>query len=215
MCCLLKIIPFDTGGILTISSGWNNQASNYYRRHLMLHEFVHCFMTADFGMFDIPPLWYTEGIAEYFATHRLNPGAAADFGVMPESADGFEGWGRITTIKEAIAKVVSGDSFDSISLEAVRHPPDNEFVSDLKYAQAWALVWLIRNHPDLKAPFSGFSRVRNRDQFLAAEQGVSGDLWDQLAIHWPLYLFSLTKVLIRSEVAFRSKRRGFPSLLCQ
>lgn len=184
--------PFRHGRHFDYQFWMNNQASSYYRRHLMLHEFVHCFMTADFGMFDIPPLWYTEGIAEYFATHRLNNGTA-EFGIMPESADGFEGWGRITTIKEAVAKVVSGDSFDSISLEAVRHPPDNEFVSDLKYAQAWALVWLIRNHPDLKTPFSGFNNVRSRDQFLAAEQCVSEDLWDQLAIHWPLYLFSLTE----------------------
>lgn len=40
-----------------------NQATDYYRRHLLLHEFTHCFMSCEYGMRDIPPLWYTEGIA--------------------------------------------------------------------------------------------------------------------------------------------------------
>ncbi|MFN9718783.1 MAG: hypothetical protein ACK58L_08830, partial [Planctomycetota bacterium] len=185
--------PFRHGRHFDYQFWMNNQMSNYYRRHLMLHEFVHCFMTADHGMFNIPPLWYTEGIAEYFATHRLENDGTPVFGVMPDSLDGYEGWGRITTIKEAVERTSQDDSFRTLSLETVRHPPDNVFVSDLKYAQAWALVWLIRNHPDLKIAFSNFSSVRNRDQFRAAEQGVSKDMWRQLAILWQLYLFSLTE----------------------
>lgn len=171
----------------------NNQTTDYYRRHLLLHEFTHCFMTADHGMTDIPPLWYTEGIAEYFATHKRGPdGSKAEFGVMPDATEGFEGWGRIATIQTALKQVAAGESFESQSLEAVRHPPDAVFVSDLKYAHAWALVWLIRNHPDLKQPFDAFSTVRNFKQFENAEKSIDAATWDKLAIQWPLFLHSLT-----------------------
>ena len=43
--------------------------NDYYRRHLMLHEFTHCFMSCESGMNNLPSLWYFEGMAEYFATH--------------------------------------------------------------------------------------------------------------------------------------------------
>ena len=78
----------------------NNQPADYYRRHLMLHEFVHCFMMCEYGMNDIPPLWYTEGIAEYFATHGLNTDVAkSEFGILPTSREGFEGWHRIAEVR--------------------------------------------------------------------------------------------------------------------
>ena len=78
----------------------NNQTADYYRRHLLLHEFVHCFMMCEYGMRDIPPLWYTEGIAEYYATHQLNADVAkSEFGILPQSTAGFEGWHRITALQ--------------------------------------------------------------------------------------------------------------------
>ena len=45
------------------------QPSDYYRRHLLLHEGTHGFMNTLLG--GCGPPWYMEGMAELLATHRL------------------------------------------------------------------------------------------------------------------------------------------------
>lgn len=174
----------------------NNQTSPYYRRHLLLHEFIHCFMMCEHGMADIPPLWYSEGIAEYFATHELSEDIKSTrFGILPPTLDGFEGWGRITEIRKNMSGLTSDTAQWQLlmSLESVRHPKDPNFVSDLQYAQAWALVWLIRNHPELKPHFSVMSTARTRGDFHDAKQSVPVNVWERMAVLWPLFLDSLTE----------------------
>ena len=174
----------------------NNQTSPYYRRHLLLHEFIHCFMMCEHGMANIPPLWYSEGIAEYFATHELSKDIKSTrFGVLPASLDGFEGWGRVTEIQKNMTELPENPAVwqSLMSLENVRHPKDLNFASDLQYAQAWALVWLIRNHPELKPHFSSMSTARSRQNFRDAEVSVPADVWQRLAVVWPLFLASLTE----------------------
>ena len=146
----------------------NNQTLPYYRRHLLLHEFIHCFMMCEHGMADIPPLWYTEGIAEYFATHELATDIKSTrFGILPPTLDGYEGWGRITEIQTNMKELTGNPAQwqSQMSLESVRHPRDNNFTTDLQYSQAWALVWLIRNHPELKPHFSVLSTAKTRRDF--------------------------------------------------
>ena len=174
----------------------NNQSSPYYRRHLLLHEFIHCFMMCEHGMADIPPLWYTEGIAECFATHELSADIKSTrFGILPATLNGFEGWGRITEIQNKMTELTENATrWQSLmSLESVRHPTDINFVSDLQYAQAWALVWLIRNHPELKSHFFPMSKARTRGDFRDIEKSVPAEVWQKMAVLWPLFLASLTE----------------------
>ena len=174
----------------------NNQSSPYYRRHLLLHEFIHCFMMCEHGMDDIPPLWYTEGIAECFATHELSEDIKSSrFGILPATLNGFEGWGRIAEIQTNMTELTNKPTqWQSLmSLECVRNPKDLNFASDLQYAQAWALVWLIRNHPELKPYFSPISRARTRGEFRDVEKSVPAEVWQRLAVLWPLFLASLTE----------------------
>lgn len=185
----------------------NNQTLPYYRRHLLLHEFIHCFMMCEHGMADIPPLWYTEGIAEYFATHELSTDIRSTrFGILPPTLEGYEGWGRITELqtnmKELTANPTQWQSL--MSLERVRHPNDNNFTTDLQYSQAWALVWLIRNHPELKPHFLAMNAARTRREFRDAEKSVPAEIWQKMAIIWPLFLTSLTE-------GFQTEH-SFPSL---
>ncbi len=171
----------------------NNQTSAYYRRHLLLHEFVHCFMMCEHGMQDIPPLWYTEGLSEYFATHVLDENIAASrFGILPPAINGFEGWGRINEIRQAITAMSSmpGNASRALTLEELRHPVVNAF-RDEDYARGWALVWLIRNHPELKPLFVRFASVRTQQQFADAEREIPAEVWKRLEILWPLCLDSL------------------------
>ena len=174
----------------------NNQSSPYYRRHLLLHEFIHCFMMCEHGMADIPPLWYTEGISECFATHELSEDIKSSrFGILPATLNGFEGWGRITEIQNNMTELTDTPTqWQSLmSLESVRQPKDINFASDLQYAQAWALVWLIRNHPELKPHFSPMSKARTRGEFRDVEKSVPAEVWQRLAVLWPPFLASLTE----------------------
>ena len=174
----------------------NNQSSPYYRRHLLLHEFIHCFMMCEHGMADIPPLWYTEGIAECLATHELSEDIKSSrFGILPATLNGFEGWGRIAEIQTNMTELTNKPTqWQSLmSLECVRNPKDLNFASDLQYAQAWALVWLIRNHPELKPHFSPMSKARTRGEFRDVEKSVPAEVWQRLAVLWPLFLASLTE----------------------
>ena len=106
-----------------------NPDTEYYRRHLALHEFVHCFMMCEHGMQNIPPLWYTEGIAEFYATHQIKyvapsaetvaekPAKAESyrFGVLPSSVGEFPGWGRISEIRRSFrSEPVVGPEFGSV-----------------------------------------------------------------------------------------------------
>src|SRR5262245_47315754 len=49
-----------------------NQTSDYYRRHLLLHEGTHAFMAEIRRL--VGPAWMNEGMAELLATHRLEDG---------------------------------------------------------------------------------------------------------------------------------------------
>ncbi|MEY3457481.1 MAG: hypothetical protein RL215_638 [Planctomycetota bacterium] len=184
-----------------------NQPSAYYRRHLLLHEFVHCWMMCESGMRDIPPLWYTEGVAEYFATHTEDPAA---FGVLPRELSGFEGWGRIGVLREQ-AYGRPGFPVESVAVEeggqvlrSVMYPEDGRFTSDLKYAQAWALVWLLRTHPELKVRFEGVNGVLSGREFELALGKLDRGLFERLSVLWLLMLDSL-------EEGF-DERRSFPDL---
>ena len=77
------------------------QPSDYYRRHLLLHEGTHGFMNTLLG--GCGPPWYMEGIAELLGTHRLEHGRLT-LGVMPADRDEVPEWGRIRIIKKACAE---------------------------------------------------------------------------------------------------------------
>ncbi|MBL8812094.1 MAG: hypothetical protein JNM43_18155 [Planctomycetaceae bacterium] len=165
----------------------NNQTSSYYRRHLLLHEYIHCYLMCEYGMQNIPPLWYTEGIAEYFATHDA---ASGTFGILPSKAEGFEGWGRISELQ---LRRKDPETQSESTLPSILQPTDTSFTSELKYAQGWAMVWMIRNHPELKSHFESFAAIRTRDDYKTAKQSIDKKVWDRLPIVWLLTLDSLTE----------------------
>lgn len=184
----------------------NNQPADYYRRHLLLHEFVHCFMMCEYGMNDIPPLWYTEGVAEYFATHRLQTDVTkSEFGILPASGEGFEGWHRIAEVRRHFNQEPSatGELADIISLQTVMHPPETTFMEDSHYAHAWALVWLINHHPELQPEFAALATCRTQQQFNDAMAKIPAQTLQQMKQIWPLYLDGLTEAEI-SNVRFPS-----------
>lgn len=176
--------------------------TSYYRRHLMLHEFIHCFMTCESGMTDIPPLWYIEGMAEYFATHRIAPDGTVKFGVMPRSYDGFEGWGRISEIRR-VARIdeeqISRNSsprirpFDAVTREFVNTQ------DDVDYAWWWAACWMLQNHPRYKADFKKLNALKTQQLFVDEWRQLAAKHQHTLGVDWLLFVEAL-------EVGFDAER---------
>lgn len=163
-------VPDFVNGFCLGDTFWlNDQSSPAYRRHLLLHEGVHAFALTRLGA--ATPTWYAEGIAEYLATHRLEPvgeslGPAADRCVVtpiPARKEDVEQLGRIERLQEDRQAGRLPRLDDVFALEPRPHRPLGD------YAACWAAVALLAGHP------------RHREAFRAAERGpLDGDLTTRL-----------------------------------
>ncbi|MDA7950762.1 MAG: hypothetical protein MPJ24_04665 [Pirellulaceae bacterium] len=124
------------------------QPTDYYRRHLLLHEGTHGVVKYCFG--GAGPPWYSEGIAEYLATHTLTQTVSASgkvkrkisLGQMPDSNEKFLHWGRFKMLNDS--KENKGvRSLDQIfAFDSKTHYREND-----AYAWSWASVYFFENHP--------------------------------------------------------------------
>jgi len=165
----------------------NEQQADYYRAHLALHEFTHCFMTClpdSYG-----PPWYMEGMAEVFATHR--PSLQADslggyeFAVMPQSRNGFEDWGRIRLIDEAVA----AERFHTI--DEVRQLPDESFLQNEPYAWSWALCYFLSQHPGYRTRFQSLGPANQRSRLEEKFNRLFIDDAEAVNDEWRLFVQNL------------------------
>lgn len=160
----------------------HDQSNAAYRRHLLLHEGVHAF-TITLRDLDTPP-WYTEGIAEYLATHRLSGAAAVDGTLLsiperfaptplPARSEDVEQLGRIERLRQlrraaecpGLDEILGADAADHRDLSA--------------YAANWAAVTLLARHPAHAEAFHAAERApldRRFNARLAASPG-----WDATA----------------------------------
>ena len=177
-----------------------SQKTDYFQQHLMLHEFTHCFMTCESGMRDIPPLWYIEGMAEYFATHSVQ-GGQAEFGVLPDTIDGFGGWGRIAELKRSFWKQQRqplAEEAGPITTLLTISPLDEviptrvlEFESNYQYASAWAVCWLMGQNSEYRQLSEQLRSVRRREPFLRIQHAIDSDLMIRFRTDWLLVVESL------------------------
>lgn len=146
-------IPDFSNGFCDRNRFWIMDQSNpNYRRHLMLHEGVHAFTICLKEL--NAPAWYTEGIAEMLATHRLEESPFPHFvsTPIPARASDVEQLGRIEEIQRlhrtnrmpSIAQVFAmrGSAHGKLSL----------------YASTWATVAMLSLHPRYSKEFSSLER---------------------------------------------------------
>jgi hypothetical protein len=148
-------VPAFENGFCENNRFWLADQSNpAYRRHLLLHEGVHAFTLTLRGL--ATPVWYNEGIAEFLATHRLEP--AEDGGVrfvptpIPDRPEDVEQLGRIEKIRELRATRRS-PAFDDVLALRVE---DHGAIAD--YAASWAAVALLAGHPATAKGFATLER---------------------------------------------------------
>jgi hypothetical protein len=121
-----------------------DQPSEYYRRHLLLHEGVHWFMEKALGGYG--PGWWMEGIAEWQATHRWIDGKLT-CGVMPASREELPYWGRLQWVREDLA------SAQAPSLAVLFRKAKDLHRIDSTYGWSWTAAMFFANHPRYKQQF--------------------------------------------------------------
>ena len=185
---------------------WNYQfwmfdtEDDYYRRHLLFHEFTHCFMTCECGMQRLPASWYMEGMAEYFATHRpatkAGRGAIVEFGVLPQSFEGFEGWGRISEIRRSFYQ---NNTAGTPGIRLLTIPTLNAVLPDeatnvtqySQYATSWAVCWFLQSHPDYRHLYRPLAKLRTRTEIATAIRQLRRNTRPRINMDWLLFVESL------------------------
>lgn len=159
------------------------QKYDYFRRHLLIHEATHCFMTFMPGV--DAPVWYIEGMAEYFATHRVAQDGSVSFRVMPTSSEDFAGWGRIKAIRDEF----SANTGKSIT-KLIAMPPV-EFLRPEPYAWSWALCQFLDAHPRYRERFQKLGdHLQERAFSREFEAAFDADSRD-LNTEWLLFVSNL------------------------
>jgi hypothetical protein len=127
------------------------QSNPAYRRHLFLHEGVHAFTATLLNL--NTPTWYTEGIAEWLATHRFVEGQSQfQHTPIPVAPDDVEQLGRIEMMRRL------RQSAEAPSLEQVFALKPTLHGTISSYASAWAVVAFLAEHPRYKHRFGTTQR---------------------------------------------------------
>ncbi|MBI5757494.1 MAG: hypothetical protein HZA46_03120 [Planctomycetales bacterium] len=163
----------------------NDQPTDYYRRHLLLHEATHCFMTA-LPTNTVATVWYFEGMAEFFATHTLDGNGRAKFAVMPHDRDSFSGLGRI---KLVLDDVIAGQAKDVASILSLT--PDDFAKQNSCYGWSWALCKFLDTHPRYRERLRSLLPVVRRPDPKQQVADLFAKDWPQLQTEWILFLTNL------------------------
>jgi hypothetical protein len=149
-----------------------DQSNPAYRRHLLLHEGVHAFTLTLRQL--ATPVWYNEGIAEFLATHKLEPAAQGELTFVstpiPERPGDVEQLGRIEKIRE-LRTAGAMPSF-----EEVLAAPVGNHKSVAEYAASWAAVAMLSFHPAYAKGFRELERGPLGPDFNQRLAGMPG--WD-------------------------------------
>lgn len=168
------VVPEFENGFCAADRFWLIDQSNPdYRRHLLLHEGVHAF-TLTLRAADAPP-WYTEGIAEYLATHRLErDGDSASRFVstpMPRRRGDVEQLGRIERLRQL------SDAGQAPRLGDVFETAPQAHRALGAYAASWAAVTFLAGHPAYRTAFVAAERQPLDREFTARLRATPG--WNE------------------------------------
>jgi hypothetical protein len=191
--------PFEHGFSRGDRLWLNEQPSDYYRRHLLLHEGTHGFMNTVLGA--CGPPWYMESVAEYLATHRWHNGQLT-LAYMPKNRDETPMWGRIRLIQDELAR---GRAMPLPKLIAVlpTDPQGTDF-----YAWCWAAATLLDLHPRYHERFRKLQSFVLAPDFNERFQKLFHDDWQELCEEWQVMTANLEYGydVARSAIDFEKKK---------
>ncbi|HEY1250537.1 MAG TPA: DUF1570 domain-containing protein [Thermoanaerobaculia bacterium] len=122
------------GNFIAFTAAWNKDP-----RPMLYHEYLHYFLHANFPP---QPLWYDEGLAEFYSTFRSTENEAQTGLVRDEHVRYLLG-----------TKLMPLDRLLAVDHESPEYNEESQ--KDLFYAESWALVhYLMRGKPE-RAPQLG------------------------------------------------------------
>lgn len=160
----------------------DDQQSDYYRRHLLLHEGTHSFMLAFLG--SAGPGWYMEGTAELLGTHRWQENLL-ELNVFPADREQMPRWGRIKLIRDA------HQSGKALSLGQVMAIDNRQALSTDAYAWCWAASKFLDSHPEYSEKFRKLPRLVKRSDFNSRFRKLFHKEWADLNVEWPAFVATL------------------------
>jgi hypothetical protein len=209
-----EVPEFENGYTFNHEFFFFEQRSDYYRRHLMLHEGTHGFMLTHFGL--SASQWYFEGTAELFGTHAWENKKLA-LRHFPRNREETSYHGRIKLVKEdfAAGQALSLDRVINLPFnlhnpgeaDVTRGAPQGNPMARRTHAYAWC--WASAVFLD------GHSRYRDRFRTLHLRiqspglAGVVNTLYeadrDELYEEWQVFVAGLEYGydLSRSEIDYK------------
>jgi len=172
-------------GITIDSQMWlRDQPTDYYRRHLLLHEGTHAFMIAFLG--SCGPGWYMEGTAELLGTHRIDPKTGElTLGIMPRSRDEVPMLGRIKLIDDAKA------DHRALTFPAVMALESRKQLGSEAYAWCWAAAKFLDSHPRYRDRFRELRAIVQDQNFNDVVRQKYAKDWADLNAEWQAYIAAL------------------------
>lgn len=173
---------FENGFSFNLDLWVYDQPSDYYRRHLLLHEGVHSFMNTVLS--SCGPPWYMEGMAELLGTHRWKDGRI-ELGWFPAHRDDVPMWGRIKIVRDAFAARRAKRLADVLNYDP-RTQPGVE-----AYGWCWAAAAFLDGHPRYRSRFRTLPKWVRQPDFNERFRRLMGDDWDGLAEAWQVFVADL------------------------
>lgn len=170
------------------------QPTDYYQRHLLLHEGTHCFMNTCLGA--CGPRWYMEGMAELLATHRWQDGHLT-LNYLPTCREEVPLWGRIHIIQDAVAQRQARRLTTVIDVGPQAH-------NTVDYAWAWAAALLLDRHPAYRDRFHKLPGFVTSPDFTERFHRMWAADWQPLCEEWQLMVVDLNygQDIVRTAIDF-------------
>ena len=156
-----------------------DQAQDYYRRHLLLHEATHSYMLA-IPKLDVP-YSYLEGMAEHFGTHQL-VGDKLQMRLVPFNRADFRGHDRLYLMRRdiqqrGIQKLLDVSEWKSADFESLAE----------SYAWAWGSCVFLDHHPRTRERFRKLAKGVTELQAIDKLENVLKDDLSEIVTEWNLF----------------------------
>jgi len=178
----LELPPFRFGFARGREIWFFNPPSDYYRRHLLLHEGTHAFMNSILG--NCGPTWYMEGIAELLASHRWE-GGKLQMLYFPRNPEELPLWGRIRMIQEDL----KANKFLTLEQILELRPRDAESVE--LYGWCWAAATFFERHPRYHGSFRQLIHWVLQPDFNELFRKTLREWWNWAEEEWAVFVHSL------------------------
>ncbi|MDM4017823.1 hypothetical protein [Roseiconus lacunae] len=148
------------------------QPSQYYTRHLLLHEGVHALAIDQFG--GTGPSWFSEGVAELLSVHR-GQGDEIQIGTIPADKNEVPYWGRFKLLSQA------RDEAKIPNLSSLLRLP-NRLDGDVEsYGWCWLAGSLLTQYPEYRPIW-----LKTARDGLDVSESFTESFRKSVASQWPI-----------------------------